>query len=588
MTEKPIFPFLDSVGKADLSDQENPGIPKIGPGVPYAGLYVAVISTVPIGFERDTTQVTELGFTAPPGKASAVYYSTVYNIPKFGFQLAKVDEWIEVSPTRADYYQATIASKEALAGTIKQGLASAATSITDFELAKHDLRKYTEILRYFEASEKAKKIGDEKERVAAIRRSEHALRAMFIDQVDIHNGNTAMVQMVQRWSTLIADFMKLTDEHDEIDRIASDLKISKAEAVILKTKNQLYREWKNLFGTAARERYQTLLNLVESRKKSVEEYKEWVKPYLARFKMMRVGAERSGVAKSMLKSFADVTGQSTFSNVVKLWAWKPHKIVEERKPAAEKTGSMTDFVIEPYDNFVREKFVINTKTGLAHKDFYPWLADKLSLEKAKKLSIVKEGRIKPEEATKADEIAEQIKSEWKKGLNGLSPNETYYSFEDIEVTRLGVRLQSGELENVTFDVRGGVLSQNIMLVKMIELRAREMELDRYIDQMMGVQTEKGEEVSEIFRRDFPGVFGVEEKKVESSWDKFKKEVSGETKRYSDYFRQFMGFFKTPTWFVKPGAYEAEWKDRLTELILKGNAAHYDQIKSFILSKLAIE
>ena len=324
MTEKPIFPLLDDL--KNFKDHGAPGVPRTGPNSDYRGIYVLAGSTAAIGFETASPQVVELNFTAPPGKASSVYYSFVFHVPKFDYNLVKVDEWIEVSPTRADYYQATVASKEALAGTIKQGLASAAAAISDFELAKHDVRKYKEILNYFNAVEKAKKIKDEKTRPQAIRKAEHPLRAMFVDQVDLHTGEGVSLRSIApRWSTIISDFMRLTDEMDDVEKIRKELQVSRAEAVILKTKNQVYFEWKSLFSEAAIDRYKTLLSLLESRKKSIDEYKDWIKPYLVRFKMMKVGAERKDVQKSMLKSFADVTGQSTFSNAISLCASKPHK-----------------------------------------------------------------------------------------------------------------------------------------------------------------------------------------------------------------------------------------------------------------------
>ncbi len=587
MTEKPIFPILDHLD--DFRDQRGPGMPRTAADSNYKGIYVLAGSTAAIGYETASPQVVELNFTAPPGKASAVYYSFVFHIPKFDYNLVKVDEWIEVSPTRADYYQATVASKEALAGTIKQGLASAAAAISDFELAKHDVRKYKEILNYFNDVEKAKKIKDEKARPQAIRKAEHSLRAMFVDQVDLHTGEGVSLRSIApRWSTIISDFMRLTDEMDDVEKIRKELSVSRAEAVILKTKNQVYFEWKKLFSEAAIDRYKTLLSLLESRKKSIDEYKDWIKPYLVRFKIMKVGAERKDVQRNMLKSFADVTGQSTFSNAINLWLWKPHKLVEERKNIVEKTGKTSDFIFDPYDDFVRENFVLSKKTGLAHPNFYPWLANILPKDKAEKLEIVKSGRIKAGEATVADEIAEEIKSSWKKQEMRLNPNELYYTFFTIDIMRLGTRTQVGELEDITFTIRNFVMSQNVLLVKLIELRAREMDLEKYIEQMMGVHTTEGAEISEVMKESHPELFGAPPKEEPSSLEKIGKEISEEVGRYSDYFKSITKSLQTPNWVRKPGHYEADWKDRMTELILKGNTKNFGQLVGFLKGKFGIE
>ena len=140
-------------------------------------------------FEGHTT----LDLTAPPGVASGVYYGMVFQLGKWEFKVHKADEAIEVSPVHAQYYQLTLKQKEDLEAKIKSGLGQAAQAIGDFELLKHDERKYQEFLNYHES------------------RDEHSLRAVFIDQVDVHNGDTGLRQIVQRWPTIIADFMRCGD-----------------------------------------------------------------------------------------------------------------------------------------------------------------------------------------------------------------------------------------------------------------------------------------------------------------------------------------------------------------------------------------
>ncbi len=593
-TTIPVFRFMPAVKNFNLSDQSEPGIPNTRPDSPYLGMYMNGGPSEGIGIESDFPQMLYYDFTDTPGKGSAIYYSLVFQLPKWGFNVAKVDEWIEVSPTRADYYQATVASKEALAGTIKQGLASAASAISDWELAKHDLRKYREILGYFEKVAVAKKLSDSEKRADAIRKAEHSLRAMFVDQVDMHTGEGISLRSIApRWSTIIADFMRLTDEMDNVKKISDELKVSKAEAVILKTKNDLYKEWKILFGTAAKDRYEVLMSIVESRKKSISEYKDWIRPYLVRFKALKVGAERQDVARKMMKSFADVTGQSTYSNNIVIWAWKPFKTIEPKRAAVERGGKFKDFTLDPYDDLARNHFIFGKnekgkEIGLAA--IFPWLKEKS--KKPESLDIVKSGRIKPEEATRADEIAEEIKGRWKKYLDRLDPNELYYNFMEINVDRVGFRLQSGENENIMFTINSRLLSQNILLVKLIEIECRDIELERYIETMMGTRAEAGGDVEKLARETFPGVFegsipGEKEgfEKIKEDFEKFKKEVN-------NFISEISGALKiggsAPLWLVKPGPYEREWKNRIAKNYLKPLGGDFGNVVNFLKSKGSME
>src|SRR3989344_4761980 len=244
-----------------------------------------------------------IDFTGPPGSVSGIYYSLTFQLGKWEYQVQKRDEWIEVSPVHAQYYQLTQKQKEDLEGRIKQGLVSVSQSIADMELLMHDRRRYHEFLHYLgyrtpNELKKDKKLEDqedehghtkeemdeiclkededEKQRKAREKRTDnHSLKAVFIDQVDMHTGEgISMRSIVSRWPTLITDFMRMDDNDMDPDKVKDKLNVSKAEAVVLITKNKLYQEWKNMFGPEIKNRYVTINDLTHTRKKSVEEYKE--------------------------------------------------------------------------------------------------------------------------------------------------------------------------------------------------------------------------------------------------------------------------------------------------------------------------
>jgi len=563
MVDKPIF---------EIGATEGPGIPD-NLKKPTLGLFLCGGPTKRPGEEENANQTVEINFTGKPGEASTLYYSLFFQLPKWGWFVAKADEWIEVSPTHKEYYERTMATKQMLESTIKTGLTSAAQAVADFELMSHDLRKYKEILGYFS------------------RKDEHVLKAMFVDQVDVHTDlpgtPISMRSTASRWPTIIADFMSLSDDDTAIEKVTKKLNVSNAEAVILVTKNKLYKEWKNYFKTAAKDRYGLIKGLVISRKKSIEEYREWLKPYIARFKMTKLGGERIMSRASTLKSFADLTGMSTFANDLRVFTWRPLKTVEPRRPAAEMKEN---FVIYPYDDYIRENYVLNPSKGLAA--LYPWLNDdKKYCPKCKAyfpsglIVCEKCGSTNLLDKKLADQIVEEeILPAWKSKEMNLDPFELYYMFLDFDIFRVGTRLPTGELESITFTMKNFVVSQNVLLVKILELKCRDLELERYIDQILGVRMED-KEISEIMVEEFPGLYPP--KKISG----YKLYVKGLRESFQTY-GSFLGKIKTPKFknlmFVKPGHYERDFKERISKHYSGTASLYFNAVVDFIKDKMGVE
>ncbi|MFQ6020614.1 MAG: hypothetical protein ACE5J4_01175 [Candidatus Aenigmatarchaeota archaeon] len=556
MVDKPIFEFGGE-----------PGIP-INSKDPTLGLFWCIGPSKPPGEETASNRMINLNFTGQPGTASKIYFSLMFQLPKWGLFHAKVDEWIEVTPAHREYYERTMATKQMLEGVIKTGLTSAAQAVADYELINHDLRKYKEIMNYFS------------------QKDEHSLKAMFIDQVDIHTGEgISMRSIVARWPTIIDDFMRLKDEDVEPEKIAKKLDVSRAEAVILATKNKLYKEWKKLFGDAAKERYSTLRSLVEARKRTVQEYRDWLKPYISRFKMTKLAGEKPELRAKIFKSFADITGQSTFANGIRIWAWKPLKSKEPRRPAAEVIG---DFIVHPYDDYVRENFILEKNKGLAA--LYPWLNnDRKYCYKCKSYfdpvvnKCNKCGSIALEVKKVADEIVEkEIIPAWKKKEMRLDPAELYYTFFDIDILRLGTRLQVGELEDITFYIRTFEITQNILLVKILELKCRERELERYIDEILGIKLEE-RGIEEIVKEEYPELFGKEPGKKT-----FFSDLRFIGKKYVKPFKKIKKPKIKGIMLMKPGPYERDLVERITKQYLKVSASHFLEMLNFLKQKMGIE
>jgi hypothetical protein len=539
------------------------------------GYYVCVTPTKPPGFEEEDNKGISVNFTGKPGTASSVYYSLFFQLPKWGWSIAKADEWIEVAPTHKEYYERTMATKQMLESTIKTGLTSAAQAVADFELMGHDLRKYREILGYFN------------------KKDEHLLKAMFVDQVDVHTDMPgqpiSMRSIAPRWPTIIADFMRLEDGDDAPEKVQKKLNISRAEAVILVTKNKLYKNWKEYFKNVAKERYELLRGLVEARRKTINEYKEWLKPYIARFKMTKLGGERSAIRKRTLEAFADITGIANFANSIRVFAWRNLKTAEFKKPALEIKAK--DFAIYPYDNYLRENLILGPG-GLASETYYPWLKNKRKYcSKCEKYlpSGLTEcpqcGSINLEDKLYVDEIVEKkILPMWKERKMGLDPFELYYMFLDFDITRLGTRLPSGELEDITFDFKICIMSQNILLLKLLELECRSMELELYIDEMLGIRLEE-KTISEIVMEEFPELYP---KKKTSGYKEYMRGLRDNFGAYTSFLKKI----KTPKFgnlrFFRPGPYESNFKERITKQFSTVAGSHFVSVVNFLKGKMGVE
>jgi hypothetical protein len=573
VSDKAIFEIQPGYYGLDDSD----GIPCNTPGTKYyhtLGSFICSGPLKPVLHETKCNQVDELNYTGPPGKGSLVYFKMVFQLPKWFYNVEKPDEWIEVTPAHRQYYEQTMSQKQMLEGVIKTGLSSAASAVADYELISHDMRKYKEIMNYFS------------------KKDEHSLKAMFIDQVDIHTGEgMSMRTMAPRWPTIIADFIRLDSKDVDPDKIAKKLDIAKAEGVILATKNKLYLQWKELFGGAVRERFVLLRGLLEARKKTVGEYKKWLQPQIARYKLTRIGMERPAIRSAIFRTFGDVTGMQTFTNSIKIWAWKVLRPIESRRPPmVTKPGQK--FVVYPYDSYIRDRFVLSNKTGLAQNKFFPWLRNPRKFCKkcgpSKGYHSADTHRCPEckstilEDRFYADEIVtKHLLPMWLRKEKFLHPDELYYNFVDIDILRLGTKLQVGELEDITFKMRNYVISQNILLVKLLELWCRDKELDRYIEEMLGVSLDE-KPIEELVKEEYPEMFGVEKEKIKGL-DKFMKDMRG----MSASFKKSIPLPKRRIGpspglqFIQPGPYEKDFYERITKQYLTVAGGWFNGLRDFL-------
>ncbi|MBN2095333.1 MAG: hypothetical protein JW727_04760 [Candidatus Aenigmarchaeota archaeon] len=415
---------------------------------PFLGKLVAV---PPLGQDE------VFNFTLTKGKGSGIWIGLMSFLDNKGYKQVKVDETLDISPVDQGYYNLTIRQKEDLEGKIKQGLGSVAQAVADFELVSHDFRKYAGFLKMLET-------GDE-----------HSLRATFMDEVDISTGNNAIKTMIARWPTMVSDFLKLGDKPEtrglvDVDKISKEIGVSRAEAVILSTKQRLYLNWKEMFGGEVRNRCHRILALKNSREMTIKEYREWLRPVVTRHKMLKESIGERGGALGMAFGTFNSPAQAISSNDFEVWGWQSMMGMYARTGSMEVSRS-DGFGIDPFDDFVRDNIVLAEKVkiggktyGIGLKGLHPW--------------ITKEW---------ANSTAEELKKS-----DSFKKTDLYYAFLRLKYNRTIIRLPDGsECDDVTFTPKMYFFSQNTLMVLLIRLKAIQKEFDDYIDQLIGYSNAEG-------------------------------------------------------------------------------------------------
>ncbi|MBN2101564.1 MAG: hypothetical protein JW716_01690 [Candidatus Aenigmarchaeota archaeon] len=436
-----------------------------------------------------------------PGQAEIIYLIFLYRLVKWHFIPLKADEWMEMNPIHVPPFFTMLATKEKLEQHIKQGLNQVTQANADYELFKSDLRKYDEILRYFYDSEKKDKDGKKS--------NEHVLRSLFVDRVDAHTGEGySMISMARRWPTIITDFIRLKSEDaDDVDKLRESLKISLAEATVLVTKNRIYDHWKTYFFDDLMDRYARIKNLMESQEKQLNEYSNWLKPYINRYKRIR---ERSEVNTSFFLDNAQVFGYTPFSGLrARMWYYRGFE--------PEDMGKSFEEIKDPIDNFVLR-----------------WARQ---LEKYYGISFVREYGTKDDKDDEYD--YDNLKRAIKKYFEGLSKSKDYthemvkystvfdkrykyFAFYDVYYEADYMKGSQGplEMEDIYYHIFPYVVSANVLLVLHLELAAKNLRFERYVNKLIGTRETEAElkkEMEDVFKD-----MKKDDKKIEKEWKEKKK------------------------------------------------------------------
>ena len=561
-----------------------------------------------------------LDFTTPIGKWTAGSYSLFFQLPKWGFWRGKIDEWIFVSPVFREYYQLTVQQADQLEASIKAGLASISQAISDMELVWHDVRKYKEFMDYFTQIEKGKKKIKEgkKEGEEELQKGEQSLKSVFIDQVDVHTGEGIALKLIApRWPTIIADFMKLADEDTDPRKMIETFdkkfryKISEPQAVVLSTKNKLYNEWRDrLFRPTVQERYRNLMGLYQARKKSVDEYKEMLKPTIARAVMIRDALTGEKTRSQILKSWYRPDAQAVSADFMLLWAWKPFAPSEKYKI----TRMYVDKIRASEAGFTPKEIAeihkkLDKPVGESG-DVKPWdgvvdaLPQEPSIDKIVRALIPDVEREYNVRITAWDiyQARQMLIKQFKDSLIGMGGIEPwifspYFIFVSIPMLRTVLRLPNGEeIEDVQMeDFQASNQSQNFIIIHCLELIARDKQMDNHINHLLGnigVSGKDIETIEEMVKKEFPEVYGEEPEEEKLQQFQNVKNASKNIKKSVNSVKggisKFLDAFGINLMFLKAhGPYEFQFYHRMAKYHQPEVGHPFNVIRDFLKAKFEV-
>lgn len=575
----------------------------------------------------ESTKYLDLEF--PPGIGAAVVLSLTFQLGKWGYNREKINTSIEVTPVFTEYYQKTMEEKMKLEAQIKNAFASVMQAVQDFELIDHDLRKYKEFLGYFrdveiarrkikEAEEKKDKEAIEKAKKEYLR-AQHVIRAIFVDQVDAHTGEgLSMRSIAPRWPTVISDFMDLFDDDNDVNEVKKRLNISKAEAIILVTKNRLYNKWRNDFFTTVKQRYKNLRQLAVARQASINEYREQIAPLISRYKSIKDMRESAGGRQALQGiAFWRPDSQAFAIDSTEIWAWKPFTVKQEPFPMTR----------ESYDSISLDEAGFNE--------------EEIRLLKESNIDSIKPMPAVPVMDKFVRSVMYQIEEEYKirmtaldvvKTINSISKNfsspempgvaadpsnvdtairaaprwefSPYYIFLRIPVERFTMKLANGAMvDDVMFNgMQAFNSTQNIIIGRMLELEAMKRKTEREINILLGLvdqlPNKSYESIDKIVEQEYPDIFLSEEdlqtiekekKEKQKEEEKIKKmkerkeKLDASKKKIADFFDKLgLKFF-----WGYPGPYERFMFERLSKMMQRGPGIAFLEVDAWLKKQAGV-
>ncbi|MCK4497383.1 MAG: hypothetical protein KAU24_04250, partial [Candidatus Aenigmarchaeota archaeon] len=177
-------------------------------------------------------------------------------------------------------------------------------------------------------------------------------------------------------------------------------------------------------------------------------------------------------------------------------------------------------------------------------------------------------------------LKEWTTSKTEKPRPEIDPERPYYILFDLVVNRSVIKTPppaGGELENMMLTpLRTTLISLNILLLHMLEVWAIEKKFDREVNELIGAP-----ELEEELRKEVEEEFELKKKKKKKEETFFYRlrEKGSRTKRI---------FKSLSRYFIRPGPYESNFKERVTKIYMVGSGKIYQQMVDFWKEKIGVK
>ncbi|MFH0837435.1 MAG: hypothetical protein V1870_04860, partial [Candidatus Aenigmatarchaeota archaeon] len=163
-------------------------------------------------------------------------------------------------------------------------------------------------------------------------------------------------------------------------------------------------------------------------------------------------------------NFALIAGQAGSSSTTTLFCWRPFQ-VQEYYVTPGDIGVYNP--VDPYDDWTKENLIWDEDHGLVAT--YPWITEQWV--NARVAEIL------------GKTIHDISGDPWMWGKRN------YYTLIIVKLLKNNLRFPDGlEIEDGIFSLSAILMSANVMLVKLLELKAKQYELEKYIDEMLGLKS----------------------------------------------------------------------------------------------------
>jgi len=337
--------------------------------------------------------------------------------------------------------------------------------------------------------------------------------------------------------------------------IREKLSVTNVEANVLKTKNELFKEWKKLFFPDVRERYGRIKNLLDSRKRSVDEYREWLKPYLNKLKTIKEEAEIKDAASEITEiTKLSFTPQGEVN--AKLWFWKPIRPEEMGKPLVIQGWGE----IPTFDDWVKEHLpALEAKYEV-----------KMSEEEIRKfLDKCIRGHYR---GMKRPELHMIYPAPW------IDPRFLYYFFIDLDYVCQYKKGSTGPMvvEDQYWHFHPFLISKNFLLFALLELEYKKKKFAEDIERLIGVKKIEDEYMDEV-KKKWPGQDKrkKQRKKFSETWNESKFRWIARRRKVKKALKPILKFF------IKPGPYEINAAERISKTYGLYSGAQIEELRDLI-------